>query len=116
MQTLLLLSSAADSQQLLTEVLGEQTSIIPVAPPPEPTREKFDALFSTWLRLVDAVFVDAVSLGESARWAFESLAAAHMEERHAVVVRATAFQLRLYPTAQGWLVVSDQDSPCLLYT
>jgi len=110
-QTLLLLSSATDAQPLLAELLGEQTSIIPVAPPAEPTREKFDALLSTWLRLVDAVFVDAVSLGETARWAFESLAAARLEERHAVVVRATALQLQLYPAGQGWLVVSDQDSP-----
>ncbi len=111
MKTALLLTNCAETQRSLTEMLGEKTNFVLLPPPADPSREKFDALFATWLRFVDAVILDAVSLGETTRWAVESLNAAHLQERQAVVVRATATQQTLYPMGQGWLVVSDTDSP-----
>jgi len=110
MKTALLLTNSAETQRLLTEILGEKTNFVLLPPPTDPSRERFDSLFSTWLRLVDAVILDAVSLGETTRWAVESLAASRLQEHQAVVVRATAAQQSLYPTEQGWLVVSDSDS------
>jgi signal transduction histidine kinase len=110
MKTALLLTNSADTQRLLTEVLGEKTNFVLLPPPAEPTRERFDALFATWLRLADAVILDAASLGEPSRWAIESLAEAKIEERQAVVVRTTAAQQRLYPLASHWLMISDTDS------
>jgi signal transduction histidine kinase len=110
MKTALLLTNSADTQRLLTEILGEKTNFVLLPPPTEFTREKFDALFATWLRLADAVILDAASLGEPSRWAIESLAEARMEERQAVVVRATAQQQTLYPFPPLWLTVSDTDS------
>ncbi|MGA2137729.1 MAG: hypothetical protein ABSH14_02605 [Verrucomicrobiia bacterium] len=89
MKTALLLTNSAETQRLLTDILGDKTNIVLLPPPPEPSRERFDALFSTWLRLVDAVILDAVSLGETTRWAVESLAASRLQEHQAVVVRAT---------------------------
>ncbi len=110
MKTALLLTNSAETQRLLTEILGEKTNFVLLPAPPDPTREKFDALFSTWLRLVDAVILDAVSLGETTRWAIESLSTAKLQERQAIVVRSTAAQQSIYPTGRGWLVVSDTDS------
>ena len=110
MKTALLLTNSAETQRLLTDILGEKTNIVLLPLPAEPSRERFDALFSTWLRLVDAVVLDAVSLGETTRWAAESLASSHLEEHQAVVVRATAAQQTLYPLQESWLVVSGSDS------
>jgi signal transduction histidine kinase len=110
MKTALLLTNSAETQRLLTEILGEKTNFVLLPPPTDPSRERFDSLFSTWLRLVDAVILDAVSLGETTRWAVESLAMARLQEHQAIVVRATAAQQSLYPMEQGWLVVSDSDS------
>lgn len=111
MKTALLLTNSAETQRLLTEILGQRTNFVLLPLPVEPTREKFDALFATWMRLADAVILDAASLGETSRWALESLAAARIEERQAIVVRATAVQKSLYPLQPGWLAVSDTDSP-----
>lgn len=111
MKTALLLTNAAATQRLLTDILGEKTNFVLLPPPADPTREKFDALFTTWLRLVDAVILDAASLGETSRWAVESLAEARLQEHQAVVVRATAAQQSLYPMPTGWLIVADTDSP-----
>jgi hypothetical protein len=110
MKTALLLTNSAETQRLLTDILGEKTNIVLLPLPAEPSREWFDALFSTWLRLVDAVILDAVSLGETTRWAAESLASSRLQEHQAVVVRATAAQQTLYPIQEGWLVVSASDS------
>jgi signal transduction histidine kinase len=110
MKTALLLANSAETQRLLTDILGEKTNIVLLPLPAEPSRERFDALFSTWLRLVDAVIVDAVSLGETTRWAMESLASSRLQEHQAVVVRATAAQQTLYPIQENWLVVSGSDS------
>jgi signal transduction histidine kinase len=110
MKTALLLTNSAETQRLLTDILGEKTNIVLLPLPAEPSRERFDALFSTWLRLVDAVILDAVSLGETTRWAAESLASSRLQEHQAVVVRATAAQQTLYPLQESWLVVSDADS------
>ena len=96
MKTALLLTNSAETQRLLTDILGDKTNIVLLPPPPDPSREQFDALFSTWLRLVDAVILDAVSLGETTRWAVESLAASHLQEHQAVVVRATVAQQSMY--------------------
>ncbi len=110
MKSALLLANSADSQRLFTEVIGERTNFVLLPAPTEPAREKFDALFATWLRLVDAVILDAVSLGETSRWALESLTTARLQEHQAVVVRATAAQQSMYPTSRGWLIVTDTDS------
>jgi len=67
MKTALLLTNSAETQRLLTDILGEKTNIVLLPPPTEPSQEQFDSLFSTWLRLVDAVILDAVSLGETTR-------------------------------------------------
>ncbi len=87
MKTALLLTNSAETQRLLTDILGEKTNIVLLPLPAEPSREQFDALFSTWLRLVDAVILDAVSLGETTRWAAESLASSRLREHQAVVVQ-----------------------------
>ena len=110
MKTALLLTHSADTQRLLTDILGEKTNIVLLPLPAEPSRERFDALFGTWLRLVDAVILDAVSLGETTRWATESLAGTHLEKNQAVVMRATASQQTLYAVPEDWLVISDTDS------
>ena len=111
MKTALLLTNSAATQHLLTEILGQNTNFVLLPLPTEPTREKFDALFLTWLRLADAVILDAASLGETSLWAIESLAEAKVEDRQAIVVRATATQQTLYPLAPHWLTISDTDSP-----
>jgi signal transduction histidine kinase len=110
MKTALLLTNSAETQRVLTDILGDKTNIVLLPPPTEPSQERFDALFSTWLRLVDAVILDAVSLGETTRWAVDSLAASHLQEHQAVVVRATVAQQSMYRIASNWLVVSDSDS------
>ena len=110
MKTALLLTNSAETQRLFTEVIGERTNFVLLPAPTEAVREKFDALFATWLKLVDAVILDAVSLGETSRWALESLSLAKLQEHQAVIVRATAAQQSLYPISRGWLTVSDIDS------
>jgi signal transduction histidine kinase len=110
MKTALLLTSSAHTQRLLSDILGQNTNLVLLPPPANPDREKFDALFSAWLRLADAIIVDAASIGESTRWAIESLGAAGLQQHQAVVVRATAEQQALYPAPPGWFVISDSDS------
>jgi len=109
MKTALLLANAADAQQFFAGLLGDQVNLILLPAPVEPTREKFDALFTPWLRLADGVIIDAVSVGESTRWALESLEAARLTESPAVVIRATALQHSVYPIPAGWLVITDTD-------
>src|SRR5205809_170901 len=111
MKTALLLTNSAGTQRLLTDIVGQHTNFVLVPPPAEPTREKFDALFATWLRLVDAVILDAASLKEAARGAIESLSGTTPREHQAVVVRASDAQRSLYAMASHWLTVSDTDTP-----
>jgi len=111
MKTALLLTNSAETQRLFTDTLGDKTNFVLLPPPSGATREKFDALFATWLRLADAVILDAASLGAPSRWAIESLAAAKIEERQAIVVRAAEGQAALYSVDPHWLTVSDDDSP-----
>jgi nitrogen-specific signal transduction histidine kinase len=110
MKTALLLTNSAETQRTLTEILGAKTNLVLLPPPVDASRASFDALFATWLRLVDAVILDAASLQESSRWGIESLAAAPLREHQAVVVRATAAQQALHPMRAGWLIISDADS------
>ena len=110
MKTVLLVTNSVDTQRLLAEVLGPDVSPVLLTPPGEPSREKFDALWSPWLGMADALVLDAAALGESARWALEALAATRLQEYQAVVVRATAGQQTLYTLPADWLVVLDTDS------
>jgi signal transduction histidine kinase len=111
MKTALLLTNSAETQRLLTDILGEKTNIVLLPPPTEPSREQFDSLFSTWLRLVDAVILDAVSMGETTRWAIESLAASTLQEHQAVIARITEAQRLANSLPPDWLTVSETDSP-----
>jgi len=101
----LLLTNSAETQRLLTDILGEKTNIVLLPPPSESSQERFDALFSTWLRLVDAVILDAVSLAETTRWAVDSLAASVLQEHQAVIVRVTDAQRLAGSMPAGWLIV-----------
>ena len=92
MKTALLLTTATDARQFFTEALGPHFNLVLLEPPAEPDRARFDSLFETWLRLVDTVLVDAVSLGESTRWAVESLAGTRLAEHQTVVIRLTTDQ------------------------
>ena len=93
MKTAVLIAGATDVRPFFTEALGAQVNVVLLEPPAEPDRAHFDALFETWLRLVDIVVVDAVSLGATTRWALESLAKAALADHQAVIVRLTADQL-----------------------
>ena len=76
MKTALVLTNSAETQRLLTEIAGPEMHFIPVALPAEDTTAaSLGALLAKWLRLVEAVIVDAVSLGEGARLALETLKA-----------------------------------------
>jgi signal transduction histidine kinase len=110
MKTALLLTNSAETQRLLTDILGEKTNIVLLPPPTEPSQEQFDSLFSTWLRLVDAVILDDVSLGETTRWAVDSLAASTLQEHQAVIVRVTDAQRVANSMPPSWLIVSEADS------
>src|ERR1700729_2888437 len=92
MKTALLLTNSAETQRLLADILGEKTNIVLLPAPTEPSQGQFDSLFSTWLRLVDAVILDAASLGETSRWAIDSLEGLTLQEHQAVIVRVTTAQ------------------------
>jgi signal transduction histidine kinase len=110
MKTTLLLSDAVETQRLFAQTLTGRTSVMPVTLPTEPSRTKFDALFATWLRLVDAVILDGVALGQMLRWAVESLSATELP----VVVRLTDAQRQQYPLPEHWLAVADTTPPVQL--
>ncbi len=111
MRTALLLTDSTDTQRLFVDLLGGQTKWMPVAPPTEPSREKFDKLFAVWLRLADAVVVDAVALGQMTRWPVESLIATVDNGQVPVIIRLSAAQRTQYTLPVQWLVVSDTDAP-----
>lgn len=106
MKTTLLLANTTEAQQLFADLLGNRVNMILLPVPAEPTREQFDALFATWLRLADNIIVDAVSVGEPSRWALEALRTAHLTDRHAVIVRANELQRTAYPLEPDWLMIS----------
>jgi len=109
MKTAVLIAGATDVRPFFTEALGAQVNVVLLEPPAEPDRAHFDALFETWLRLVDIVVVDAVSLGATTRWALESLAKAALADHQAVIVRLTADQRLLHQLEPGWLTISDTE-------
>jgi signal transduction histidine kinase len=111
MKTVLLLAGDSQVKPLLAEALGPHVNLVLVEPPADPSREQFDALFATWLRLADTVLVDVVSLRETARWALESLAAVKLGEHQSVVARLSAAQRSLYHAEPHWLVLADTDTP-----
>jgi signal transduction histidine kinase len=110
MKTALLLTNSAPTHRLFVDVLGAKTNLVLLPAPAEASREKFDALFATWVRLVDAVILDAASLGAPARAGIESLAAARFNERQAIVLRLTAEQQQAHALPASWLTVSEADS------
>jgi hypothetical protein len=111
MKTVLLLAESDKSRPLFAEAFGPHVNLVLVEPPAEPSREKFDAIFATWLPLADTVLVDVVSLNETARWALESLAAAKLGDHQSVVARLSAVQRTLHHTEPHWLLLADTDTP-----
>jgi len=107
MKTILLLTQAGELQSAFVEALGQYASVVPLSPPAEQTRAAFDKLFATWRPLADAVILDAVSLGESARWAIESLTSGAAPA--SVCVRVTPMQRNVYALPSHWLVFTDTD-------
>ncbi|MCX7887186.1 MAG: hypothetical protein N3B01_08065, partial [Verrucomicrobiae bacterium] len=110
MKTVLLLADSEQLRSQFAELVGPHVNLVLVEPPSEGGREKFGALLATWLPLVDAVVVDAVSLSEATRWALEALAEARLREDQCAVVRLKAAQRHLYAIAPDWLVLTDLDS------
>ncbi|NQU09510.1 GAF domain-containing protein, partial [bacterium] len=93
----------------LGELLGREINVVPAPVPDEPARAPFDALCATWLPVSDAVVLDVASLGETARWAIESLAGQPAAATGPVVVYANADQPPGCPFPPEWLVVRDAD-------
>lgn len=110
MKTALLLTNSAPTHRLFTEVLAQHTNLVLLPAPAETSREKFDATFAPWLRLADAVILDAASLGDVARAGIEALAAARAEPRPAVVVRVTQQQRAALTLPADWLVTGAGDT------
>ncbi|MCG3149500.1 MAG: Adaptive-response sensory-kinase SasA [Verrucomicrobiae bacterium] len=104
MKTALLLTNAAETQRELEGLLGARVSFIPVAPPQEPFRAKFDALFATWLRLADMVILDGPALDANARWAIEALAEAS-DPTVPVIFRSTPQQRQSLLIPRQWHVL-----------
>ena len=110
MKTALLLAGAADARQFFTEALGAQVNLVWLEPPAEPDGAHYDALLETWLRLVDVVVVDAVSLATTTRWVLESLARAALADQQAVIVRLTTAQRTLHQFDSGWLLLAESEN------
>ena len=106
MKTALLLTDADATRQFFAEALGSQVNLVRLELPAEPDRARFDALFETWLRLVDIIIVDAVSLQEATRWAIEALTGRALAEHQAVVIRLNADQRAYYHCEPGWLILA----------
>jgi len=109
MKTIVLLTHSAELQHRLDDAFGRRASVVLLTPTGDLTRATFDELFRTWSRLADAMVLDAVSLGESSRWAIEALAALAAPPRLTVVVRVTALQRTVYHVPEGWLVFNESD-------
>jgi signal transduction histidine kinase len=97
---------------LLTEIDGPDMHFITVAlPPGETSAASVSALLAKWLRLVDAVIVDAASLGEGARLTLDTLLATPLPGHSAVVVRTAVHQPGLPELPPEWLIVSETGTP-----
>lgn len=107
MTTALLLTNAKGTQRRLEELLGGRLAFIVIPAPLEPARDKFDGLLTTWLPLVDVVILDGTSIGETTRWAIESLVALATEQP--VVFYTTPQQRPVAPKAWHVLLQSDSD-------
>ncbi len=110
MKTALLIADSPASQQFFAEMLGPSVNVILQPAPAEATKEKFTGLFSTWMRLVDGIVVDGVSIGESTRWAVEALQSTPLREHQPVVVRLTELQRNLACLPEEWLVLSNSET------
>jgi signal transduction histidine kinase len=110
MKTALLLTTSAQTQQTLQQILGDTTNIVLLPPLAEPGRVQYDALFATWLRLVDIIFIDAAALGETSRWVIEAAAAAPLTEDQTVIIRLADRQTMLHQIPAGWLRVAETDT------
>jgi signal transduction histidine kinase len=105
MKTALLLTTSAQTQQMLRDILGEAANIVSLPPVEEPSRAQYDALFAKWIRLSDIIFIDAASFGQTCRWPIESVAALAGDQT--VIVRITQQQLSLNTVPAGWIVVNE---------
>jgi signal transduction histidine kinase len=110
MKTALLVTNSTETQRLLGDMFGHDVNFILATPPAEANRHNYDEMYSSWLRLADAVILDAISLGEATRWAVESLEAATHAMPVAVAVLATPLQVNVHPMSEQWLIVTDTHS------
>lgn len=110
MKTALLLTTSAQTQQTLRDILGDTANIVLLPLPAEQDRAHYDSLFANWVRLADIIFIDAAALGETSRWAVESAAAAPITGEQTIIVRFSARQQTLQQIPAGWLVVTDTDN------
>jgi signal transduction histidine kinase len=111
MKAVLVLTNSAETQQLLTEVASPEIHFIATAiPAEETTAASLNALLAKWLRLADALIVDAASLGEGARLVLETLMAMPLPD-HPVVVRTAADQPKFPALPPQWLVVPESSTP-----
>lgn len=110
MKTALLLTNAADSKRKFELWLGKAISFIPVTPPHEASREKYDALFATWLGLADLVILDGPGLDASSRWAVEALSEARAATLP-VILRLSPQQKQTlaYPRQWHLLLTTDDE-------
>jgi signal transduction histidine kinase len=108
MSTALLLTNFGETKRQFEMLLGNRVSFIEVAPPAESSREKFDALFATWLRLADLVILDGLSLGETTRWAIESLSETG-NGTQPIIFRASLQQRQSLLIPRQWHVVLSSD-------
>jgi len=108
MKTALLLTNAAETKRQFELLLGKHSSFIPVTPPQEPSREKFDALFATWLRLADLVILDGPALDANARWAIEALTDTDVAPLP-VIFRTTPQQRQNLVVPRQWHVILSTD-------
>ena len=112
MRAALALTNSGETQRLLTEIAGLDMHFIAVAlPPGETSAASVSALLAKWLRLVDAVIVDAASLGEGARLVLDTLLATPLPGHSAVVVRTAVHQPGLPELPPEWLIVSETGTP-----
>lgn len=110
MKTVLLLTHSAETQRHLDAALGRHATLVLLTPPAEIGRDAYDKLFATWMHLADGVFLDAVALGESTRWAIEALRAARTRTDLVIVARLTTTQQQVYRLPEGWVTLPEAES------
>jgi signal transduction histidine kinase len=110
MKTAVFLTNATDARRQLDGAVAGRLNLIPVPAPTEPSRDNFDALFTTWLRLADVIIVDGVSLKENMRWALEALTdAVAARATTPVILRLTAAQRQTFNLSRTWHTVLDTE-------